>query len=78
MFRSGVGGLGGVGCCLFVGLVFIFAWRGIAVPVVLGSWEVVVWSLVGLLFCLFGILRADGAWQGTVAKFQTSAMATKI
>ena len=40
MFCSGVGGLGGVRCCLFVGLGL--AWGAVAVPVVLGGGEVMV------------------------------------
>ena len=59
MFRSGVGGLGGVGCCLFVGLGL--AWGAVAVPGVLGGGEVMVWCVGGLLFGLFEILRADRA-----------------
>ena len=34
---------------------------GVAVPVVLGGGEVVVWCLGSTLFGLFGILQADGA-----------------
>ena len=33
---------------------------GVAVPVVLGGGEVVVWCLGSILFGLFGILQADG------------------
>ena len=38
-----------------------FCLGGVAVLVVLGGGEVVVWCLEGLWFGLFGILQADGA-----------------
>ena len=59
MFRSGVEGLGEVGCCLFVGLGL--AWGAVIVPVVLGGGEVMVWCVRGLLFGLFEILWANRA-----------------
>ena len=59
MFHSGVGGLGGVRHCLFVGLGL--AWGAAAVPVMLGGGEVMVWCVEGLLFGLFEILWADRA-----------------
>ena len=34
---------------------------GVAVPVVQGGEEVVIWCLESILFGLFGILQADGA-----------------
>ena len=55
-FRSG--GLGGVGCCLFVGLGL--TWCAVAVPVMLGGGEVMVWCVRGL-FGLFEILPANRA-----------------
>ena len=71
MFHSGVGDLGGVGCCLFVGIGL--AWGAVAVLVVLGGGEVMVWCVRGLLFGLFEILQAD-----RLISFRLSAMEIKI
>ena len=47
VFCSGVGGLGGAGCCLFVGLGLIFAWVWCCSPSCAGRWggeSVVSWG----------------------------------
>ena len=73
-----VGGLGGVGCCLSVGLGPNFAWVWCRSSSHAGRWGGGGVVSRGLLFNLLGVLQAVGAWQGTFTWLQISATTTKI